>query len=79
MENEAHDLVHELPEHREKIHELKISNNHFRKLFDKYHDTNKEIHRIEQGVENHADDYTETLKKTRLSLKEELLKTILAS
>lgn len=78
MENEAHDLIHELPEHRQRIHELKMEDNHFRRLFDDYHETNKEIHRIEQGVENHADDYTENLKKKRLTLKDQLLQTILA-
>lgn len=79
MENEAHDLVHELPEHKDKIHELKIGNNHFRRLFDEYHTVNKEVHRIEQGVETPADEYTEKLKKQRLHLKDQLLKTILAA
>lgn len=79
MENETHDLIHELPEYKEKIHELKVSDNHFRKLFDEYHDANKEIHRIEQGVDNHADDYTEGLKKKRLNLKDELFEIITAA
>ena len=29
MLNEKHDLIHELPEHKETIHELKMKNNHF--------------------------------------------------
>ena len=36
MLTEKHDLIHELPEHREKIHELKMNNNHFARLFEEY-------------------------------------------
>ncbi|MBA4135475.1 MAG: GTP-binding protein, partial [Flavobacterium sp.] len=31
---EKHDLLHEFPQYQEKIHELKVSDAHFRKLFD---------------------------------------------
>ncbi len=72
MFGEHHDLVHELPEFREKIHELKISNPHFAKLFDEYHEVDHEVRRIEQDVETPSDDYTEELKKKRLHLKDEL-------
>ena len=54
MQGEHHDLVHELPEFREKIHELKVSNNHFAKLFDEYHEVDHEVRRIEQEVETPA-------------------------
>ncbi len=76
MHNEAHDLIHELPEYREKIHNLKVENSHFRKLYDQYHVVNKEIHRIEQGIENRTDEYTEDRKKERLSLKDRLFAMI---
>jgi uncharacterized protein YdcH (DUF465 family) len=76
MFGENHDLVHEFPEHKEKIHELKIENNHFAKLFDEYHDVDREVRRIEQGVETPSDFYTEDLKKRRLSLKDELYSMI---
>ncbi len=76
MHNEAHDLIHELPEYKDKIHELKLSDNHFRKLFDDYHVANKAIHRIEQGVEAHGDDYVEDLKKKRLHLKDSLFQLL---
>jgi uncharacterized protein YdcH (DUF465 family) len=72
MFGENHDLVHEFPEHKEKIHQLKIENNHFSRLFDEYHDVDREVRRIEQGVETPSDFYTEDLKKRRLSLKDEL-------
>lgn len=72
MQGEHHDLIHELPEYREKIHELKVSNPHFAKLFDEYHEVDHEVHRIEQEIETPSDEYTEELKKKRLLLKDEL-------
>ena len=73
---QQHDLLHELPEHKERIHELKVSSNHFRRLFDKYHEVNDEIHRIEVGVENTKDEVLNQLRRERLHLKDELLAII---
>lgn len=76
MLGEKHDLIHELPEHKDKIHELKMNNKHFEKLFTKYHDIDHQVRRIEEGVETPSDDFTEELKKERLQLKDELFKMI---
>ncbi len=76
MLDEKHDLVHELPEHRETIHELKLSNRHFARLFEEYHEVDHEVHRIETGVENTSDEYLEARKKVRLHLKDELYRMI---
>lgn len=76
MLSEKHDLVHELPEHRDTIHNLKMTNNHFARLFDEYHQVDHEVHRIETGVENTSDEYIEERKKARLHLKDELLRMI---
>lgn len=73
---EKHDLLHEFPEHKETIHNLKLNNAHFAKLFDEYHELDHEIHRIEQGVENTGDAYIETKKKERLLLKDKLYNII---
>ena len=59
MLHEKHDLIHELPEHRDRIHELKTSNARFARLFDEYHELDHEIHRIETGIENTSDEYME--------------------
>ncbi|MDF1629145.1 MAG: YdcH family protein [Alcanivoracaceae bacterium] len=72
MTVEKHDLLHELPEYREQIHDLKMTNNHFAKLFDQYHDVDHEVRRIETGVETTSDDYLEQRKKARLKLKDEM-------
>ncbi|MCP5208795.1 MAG: DUF465 domain-containing protein [Hahellaceae bacterium] len=72
MTVEKHDLHSEFPEFNQQIHDLKISNAHFSKLFDEYHELDHEVRRIENGVENTSDDYLEEKKKTRLNLKDQL-------
>ncbi|MFZ1744158.1 MAG: DUF465 domain-containing protein [Pontixanthobacter sp.] len=54
------------------LHQLKIGNAHFVKLSDEYHDVNRELHRIEAEVEAASDERTETLKKQRLALLDEI-------
>ena len=73
MFGEKHDLIHELPEHKERIHQLKISDEHFAKLFDEYHELDHEILRMEEGIETPSDDVLEELKKKRLYLKDSCL------
>ncbi len=72
MTLEKHDLHHEFPEFNDEIHHLKMNDNHFSRLFADYHETNQEVQRIEQGVENTSDEYLEQKKKQRLKLKDEL-------
>ncbi|MCS1406910.1 MAG: hypothetical protein M2R45_00065 [Verrucomicrobia subdivision 3 bacterium] len=73
---EKHDLVHELPEYRDRIHDLKVSNAYFARLFDEYHEVDHEIHRIEKGIETPSDDYTNARKSRRLELKDQLVALI---
>ena len=79
MLGEKHDLVHELPEHKERIHELKMSDKHFQKLFEKYHEIDHQVKRIEEGIETPSDEFVETLKKERLNLKDQLFSMIKAT
>lgn len=72
MLGEHHSLPHEFPEYKDKIHELKISDPEFAKLFDKYESIDKEIYRIEMQIENTSDEYLENLKIRRVQLKDEL-------
>jgi uncharacterized protein YdcH (DUF465 family) len=69
---EPHDLRHEFPEYAERIHTLKTSDETFRKLFDEYHDVDKEVRRMETGVENVTDDVLEERKVVRVKLKDAL-------
>ena len=54
------------------MHRLKGENAHFAKLFDSYHDVNKQIHRIETDIEPASDEHSETLRKQRMVLKDEI-------
>ncbi|HEY5739736.1 MAG TPA: YdcH family protein [Gammaproteobacteria bacterium] len=76
MLTDNHDLLHEFPEYRDTIHQLKLGNAHFSRLFDEYHEIDHEVHRIETGVENTSDEYLEERKKMRLYLKDELYRMI---
>lgn len=72
MSIEHHDLIHEFPELRDRIHELKVSNDHFRKLFDEYHELTKEIENMETEAEVVATATEEAAKMRRVHLKDEL-------
>ena len=72
MTLEHHDLVHEFPEHREKIHALKTSHAHFAKLFDQYHVATREVERLEGAGVPVSDETLSELKKNRIKLKDDL-------
>ncbi len=73
---ERHDLLHELPEYQDRIHQLKLENAHFRKVFDEYHELEHEIHRINTGIETVTDDQLHQLKANLLFMKDELVSII---
>lgn len=72
MSHVPHELAEEFPDQKNKIHDLKVSNAHFARLADEYHDLNREIHRIEAAGINVGDEAFEDLKKKRLALKDEI-------
>lgn len=72
MSHVPHELHEEFPEHQGALHELKMSNAHFARLADDYHHVNREIHRIETEIAPASDEALETLKKQRLSLKDQI-------
>lgn len=78
MLGENHDLFHELPEFVDRIDQLKTRNGQFARLFDEYHQVNREVERIEENNEGHADAYVEDLKKQRLHLKDTLFAILTA-
>jgi hypothetical protein len=73
---ERHDLLHEFPKDKEKIHELKISDSHFRELFDEYHELEHQLHRINSGEEVVIDEFAHELKARLLYMKDELYSMI---
>lgn len=76
MLGEKHDLIHEFPEFKDKIHELKINDEHFAQLFEEYHVVEHEVRRIEEGIETTSDEYLEERKKLRLNLKDQLFEML---
>ncbi len=71
-----HPLIKEFPEHKDQIHELKITNEHFSNLMKQYEDVDKHVFRFESGEEPTGDEYLRDLKKERLKLKDELYSII---
>lgn len=72
MPIEHQSLALEFPEHRETIHSLKQENAHFARLMDEYEVIDKEIVRMEEGIETPSDDVLNEEKKKRLDLKDQL-------
>ncbi len=78
MTIERHSLAKEFPEYRQQIHDLKMNDAHFAKLFDQYHDVDHAIVRMEEGVENVCDETLNQNRKQRLQLKDALFDMIKA-
>ena len=76
MLNDIHDLIHELPEYKDRILQLKMSDKHFAKLNDEYNELDQQILRMEEGYETPSDDVIEEMKKNRLYLKDQLVDMI---
>ncbi len=77
MFGDKHDLIDELPEHKERILELKSSDAEFAKLFDEYHALDAQVLGMEEGIETPSDEVLEELKKKRLYLKDRLFSIIM--
>jgi len=60
------------PEYRDLITQLKTSDHHFTRLFDKHNELDERIQRMEQGIEPGSHEQIETLKKEKLMLKDQL-------
>lgn len=72
MSHTPNDLRDEFPDAVDILHQLKVHDAHFAKLAERYHDLNREIHRVESDVEPASDERIETLKKQRLSMLDDI-------
>ena len=79
MSVEHHDLVHEFPELKDSIHELKLGNAHFRKLFEEYHELTRSIENMENEVTPTSTATEESSKLRRVHLKDELYQMLTAA
>ncbi|TKB51824.1 YdcH family protein [Ferrimonas aestuarii] len=71
-----HSLVNDFPAYVNRIQELNLSDDTFHKMYNEYHELDREVRRIEEGIENTTDEYIEALKLKRLNLKDELFNRI---
>lgn len=72
MNNEHHDLIHEFPELRERIHEMKMQDAIFAEKFDEYHKLTKSVEKMEAEIEPVCTQTEEEYKFKRVKLKDEL-------
>ena len=78
MSVEHHDLIHEFPHLRERIHELKTGDHLFRRLFDEYHALTREIENMENEVTPVSTPVEEERKRKRVHLKDQLYQMLQA-
>ena len=69
---ERHNLTLEFPEYADRIHELKTTDSHFRKLFDAYDQLEHQIHRINTDEEVVTEEHAHALKAKLLHLKDDI-------
>ena len=67
-----HQLTVDFPEFEAKIHELKVSDNHFKKLFEEYDTLDHDVYRIESDTEPASDDTLNNLRVERVRVKDEI-------
>jgi hypothetical protein len=79
MSVEHHHLIHEFPELKSRIHEMKMGDTHFRRLFDEYHDLTRNIEKMEDEVTPVATRTEEDAKVRRVHLKDELYRMLTAA
>ena len=76
MSDVIHELAEEFPEHVEKMQALKAGDAEFAKLFDAYHEVNRQVIEAET-LERPTDHFhEEEMKKQRASLKDEIYKRL---
>jgi uncharacterized protein YdcH (DUF465 family) len=67
-----HPLVKEFPEHHDRIHDLKMSDEHFLRLMNDYESLDKEIYRAESDAEPTDDTHLKELCVRRVQLKDKI-------
>ena len=79
MSVEHHDLIHEFPELKERIHVLKVNDSHFRRLFEAYHELTRSVENMENEVTPVSTQIEEEAKVRRVHLKDELYRMLTAA
>ena len=72
MSHTPHELAADFPEHADRISALRQTDAQFARLVEAYHDVNRNVHRAETDVEPVSDAHMADLRKTRMTLKDEI-------
>lgn len=72
MPQSHHPLIQDFPELRDRIHQLKTTNQHFAKLEREYEDLDKAIVRLENGQEHTSSGELKQMQQRRVTLKDEI-------
>jgi uncharacterized protein YdcH (DUF465 family) len=78
MSHVEHELPQKFPEKIDKMREMKMSDAHFSRLYDEYHEINRRVHRIEARGVDRSESFFEDLKKKRIFLLDELTQMLMA-
>jgi hypothetical protein len=71
-----HPFVSEFPQYRETIRRLRLADNHFRQIFEEYHQLDDSICRFEEEIEFATDQELDELKFKRAKLKDALYSAV---
>ena len=72
MSNTPHELAADFPQFIALMHHLRQVDGHFARLCESYHAVNGEIHRAETNIAPVCDFHMETMRKSRMRLKDEI-------
>ncbi len=76
MLGENHALILEYPQHKERIHQLKVSDPEFREMAKEYHQLDHQIRGLEQNQVPTDDGHFNELKMRRAQLKRQLVEML---
>jgi uncharacterized protein len=71
-----HELAEEFPGKAERIHHLRETDPHFRRLADAYHAANRAVHRAETRAEPVSEDEEHRLRRERARLKDDIARML---
>lgn len=72
MSHTPHELHEEFPEFADRLSALKVSDAHFARIAEEYHELNRQVHRAETNVEPMDTLAEGELRRKRAALKDEI-------
>lgn len=79
MTRQEHNLKEEFPEARAIIHDLKMTDAHFARLFEEYDRVNHAVYRAAERIDSVTEEHEKALRRESLRLKDELYGMIRAA